>query len=340
MIIILAALLFVVKTVSLFIKKDAKAELWKNILEVVATVFAIVGITVIGLFGNVYEKIPAYKRHVAEKNLQKIGVGVSKEFVDELFGIPKSVTKEDLPLINNGVGECYREIYDDGYCTLICYYYDDESLFGYFVIDKDKKFKPKLTKKDLIHFFGYDTVFYQPIKSMFKYDSPDKSLFRMMIAYRMNPYRADSSGFYWECYYHHMSTGGLYIGIGQSEFGFYEHPEYYTPHERKIPIGDDLISYRAGQRRPFNFINDSPVLNIKYNNIAKPGEIPYFQYLRDEDVNYNLLRNGDINVVSFFDSNPEVNIADFFEKVLYNCMVLTKQEYSRLGLYSEKQMKN
>lgn len=326
----MVAIYFILKLMAA--NKQHRCTIFVNTLQCIAAIFTILGITIISIFGPIINKIPSKQIRDAESKMEQIGLRQSKEYIDNLIGPAKSYTEIDLQNIDGTIQKGSKSVYESKYYLLICYYRNDNSLLGYFLISKDKKFKPKETDETLIHIIGDENLFYDRIKDKFCSVTARRG-FLVMIAYRLQPFRADGSGYYMEYHYHHFSTRNIYYGIGFSEFGYSDAPSYLWKYNPQKTIRKNNSLYELFRHGGFNTIKaDNDITDVVYNNLSNEGEEPFLEYLDSTDIDstYDLLSYGKINTISLFEKDEKINLIKLLESELYNKMALTRVEYSYL----------
>lgn len=154
-----------------------------------------------------------------------------------------------------------------------------------------------------------------------------------MMGYRLRPNRADGSGYYLEYYYHQLNTRNLYYGIGHSEFGYTDTPNYLWKYNPQNVIKKNNSPYELFRKGGFNTITaENDIADVIYNDISRNENEPFLKYLDSEEIDskYNLLSYGKINAVSLFENDDKINVVKLLEKELDNKMALTRVEYSYL----------
>ena len=145
----------------------------------------------------------------AEQTIEKIHVTQSYDYVESILGKPYANNSFEF-LANENSEESvvvgHRAVFGSEYYTIITYFDDDETLFGYFLISQNPLFNPKQC-------FGLE-VFGKEISSY-----PDESIPCYMPAISGSlSTRPDGSSHFMKYYYHHLHTNGCLLGYGFSSF--------------------------------------------------------------------------------------------------------------------------
>lgn len=246
-----------------------------NILTVVASIFAIVGISIVSTVGPLYTNSTLCRRSNQEKNIQTINVNESKDYIESVLGVPKMYTNIEIPLTDGGVEHGYKAIYSNEFYTLIGYFKNNASLFGYFIINKDPKFNPIL--------YRGRTVFNTQLSS-FKIEG------EKLLAYNLNAGRNDTSSYYIKFSHHHLATFDCYVGLGISSLGYLSDYKYLV---RKIDNGesfkiiyqdDKLLGYL--DKEQLDYLSDIGKAEINtFANFKKDEKVNLLQLLEKEFYN-------------------------------------------------------
>lgn len=203
-----------------FLKIVLTSSTTANTITIIASVFAIVGISIVSTVGPLYSNSTSYRRNNQEKIIQTINVNENKDYLDNVLGVPKMCIEIDIPLIDGNVERGHKAIYSNEFYTLIGYFKEDMSLFGYFIINKDPKFNPIL--------YRGRTVFKT---KLLNFDISREKL----LAYNLNAGRNDTSSYYIKFSHHHLATFDCFIGLGISSLGYLSDNACLT---RKIDNGE------------------------------------------------------------------------------------------------------
>lgn len=186
-----------------FFRKMFKLPNIANILTIIASIFAIVGISIVSTVGPLFTKSTVYNRNEQEKIIQKINVTESKDYIDSILGEPKTCVKLDIPSKEGNSESGQKAIYSNQFCIVICYFRQDSSLLGYIIINKDPKFNPILYRGQKI----------------FEKRVCDINLGYEKLISCCYSSRNDTSSYYMSFSHHTLATLDCFVGVGASMLG-------------------------------------------------------------------------------------------------------------------------
>lgn len=118
---------------------------FKKILETLLLIFGVLGIGFIGGIAKpVYDNLPWVYRGAFEEKIESIKPTQSYEYIKSVLGEAQVSERFELPLENDGIEIGARNIWANDLYTMIGYFRNDESLYGYIMISQNKKFKPEI----------------------------------------------------------------------------------------------------------------------------------------------------------------------------------------------------
>lgn len=276
-----------------FFRKIFESPNVANILTIVASIFAIAGVSIVSTVGPLFTKTTAYNRNEQEEIIQKINVTESKDYIDNILGTPKTCTELDIPLKNGTSENGQKNIYSNQFYIVICYFRQDNSLLGYFIINKDTEFNPILYRGQKI--FG---------KRICDIDLS----YEKLISYYYGD-RNDTSSYYISFSHHHLDTLDCFIGVGVSMFG--DH------------TGKDL--------NKVNSYIKSISENDNFKNIIY-SDNELFGYLDRTTVSkFTELNKVKINTFANFKQNENIDLLEFFKREFNYKLAITYSEYCYLN---------
>lgn len=289
-----------------FVKKAFKSNTVANVLTILASLFAIVGISIVSTVGPVYYNSTTHIRNTQEKIIQTINVCESKEYIDDTLGTPKICTAIEIPLQNNLTEQGQKAVYANKFYTLIGYYRQDNSLFGYIIIQKDKKFNPILYRKN--------HIFSNTMESTLPY-------YKKIIFCNIYASRNDTSAYYLSLSHHSLSTFDCFVGSGVSDLGYLENKYFFT---------------RCSYDDVFH-----PTLSMWYRKYAHlrtdTQQFPHILYADEQLLGYlsknqtapfKTMDRNRANTFANFINDENINMLSFFENQFNNKLALTYSEYA------------
>lgn len=188
-----------------------------NLLATWATIMGITIITIIQVLTSIWSTIPCVKICREEKKVEKIKVSQSYEFVESVLGKPYLRNTYDYPSQDSEssiIGS--KAIFGLDYSTIIAYFDQDNSLFGYFLVAKNRDFKPNQYKS--MNIFGEQLV---------SFSSKNFNGYQVAIS-SSSMIRTDGNSHFMKYYYHHLSTNACIVGVGVSSIGYCEDIDFYS----------------------------------------------------------------------------------------------------------------
>lgn len=117
----------------------------KKILETLLLIFGVLGIGFIGGIAKpVYDNLPCVYRSTFEEKIESIKPTQSYDYIKSILGEAQVSDSFELPLENDGTEIGSRKIWANDLYTMVGYFRTDESLYGYIMINQDKKFQPEI----------------------------------------------------------------------------------------------------------------------------------------------------------------------------------------------------
>lgn len=269
------------------IKPTVKDELKKLPITIIKYFFGFL-IVVIAVFGITfdsiakkifYNTIPFTSIYLREEELEYLHVDFSREYIESKLGIPKSIS--EIHISNDTY---FKTIYTDKYYTLLCFYDQNGSLFGYMMISNKDDFEFNSYRSDI------RLLKYSVLEAREKLE--DEGIQSDIITKdHFESDRIDNNKYYYECKMQHSSGGQetYYIGFGFTDIGYHDvkiEPDM-NPENVKINFitifkeypcdgPEDVKEYNA-----IDFINKK-VVTGRCAGISK-GELTNLS----EDVDYN-----------------------------------------------------
>ena len=279
---------------------------WGYILGFVSSICAIVGVTIFNTVVPLIQNAPWNVRERYEKSLQTINVTESKNYIDSTIGIPRICTGIEIPKTDGTTENGEKAIYVNQFYIMIAYYKEDNSLLGYFIINKDKNFHPILYR-------GQD-VFCKTIDNIdIKYIVPK------IIAYYAIGNRNDTSAYYLKFYHHHLGTMNCLTGFGVSKLGFlYMHNEflnYVYPFDYEF---ERILNKK---------FRDKSILPDLLDGFIYRGDNHHLNYLVDEYEKYDAFDRYPINTFARFNDEYNIDLLSLLKKELYAKLGMTYSEY-------------
>lgn len=183
-----------------------------------SVIIAILGVGLIDLFKPIILDIPVVRINIYEDKLEKIKVGYSKSYVEDSLGVPQRQSKINWTSSEGNGYELTRVDYIQKDFLYTVFYGQDESVFGFGLISKNKNFNPRLPFNDSI-----------PLLSKKQNDYLLNRHGEVRFSrYLLSGTRSDVSDYEIDFTYGHLSTKGLIIGYGISEFGYIKNSQAFT----------------------------------------------------------------------------------------------------------------
>lgn len=178
-------------------------------LNLLATIFALCGVTLFSIISHCFNNLTIVKINNAEDKIEAIKVTQNVAYIESVLGKPMTKQAFSFPTISKEkqlTGS--KAVYGSDYYTLIAYFNEDDTLFGYFLISQNKLFNPRIFRNanvmnKRLHYFG-DEEF-------------GGGLYAISNSYLG---RRDGSIHHLKYYYHHLGTNNCIIGIGLSSLGY------------------------------------------------------------------------------------------------------------------------
>ena len=151
-----------------------------------------------------------------QKKLQTVGLGETKEYIEDIFGVPVvEVTYDDNNKYYSGLTDAY---YKFDHCILNCVYSENTIIAFFVTVNKKNVYKVISNRKQSLGKFSYDDFFYT---------TPD-------YVFVNRPANNDDYYYYQEVYY----------GAGPADYNYYVLASYkdYMFDHRDSSVGQ-LISY-------------------------------------------------------------------------------------------------
>lgn len=186
----------------------------ENILNIITSIVTILGVSLISTLGPIILKTDYWERKEQEKLLQTINVTESKDYINNILGVPKVCTSIEIPLKIDLNEQGEKAVYSNKFYTLVCYFKADNSLLGYLIIQKDKKFNPILYRNTRMFSKKMNYLSREHVKKI--------------IAMKLYSTRNDTSGYYISFYHHHLATHNCFIGVGVSYLGYLKNEYFFT----------------------------------------------------------------------------------------------------------------
>lgn len=245
-----------------------------------AILVAILGVGLIQIFKPYIMDISVVREKIYEDKLQKVKIGYSKKYVEDLMGTPE---REQKIAWSDSYGNDHlitRTDYIKKDFLYTVFYKDDLNVLGYGLISRNKNFNPRLPSKESPGLLK---------KSQNSYLSEHGEV--RFTTFHIGT-RGDVSDYEMDFDYGSLSTQGIITGYGVSEFG-------YRQHKDSLPIYIINSLFNA----PFteNFYDNNGFYNLLGNTVrtyAQFSEVEKNRSIDPSDENRKVLIP---NVVLVFD---------------------------------------
>lgn len=201
-----------VKSETSKIDKLNKASNW---LQIIASIFAIVGISVLSIFGPVFSCLPSARLRESEASIAQVHITNDKRYIESCIDIPQQTRIFEYHDNEGNLIIGSRSLFISEFYYLITYYNSEDICIGYILISRDPNFSPELFKSE--RFFEKE-IDYSLIEEYGRLHS-------VGISYGA---RRDHSSFYVRFYTHHLATNSCYIGLGFSDLGYVDDYSPFT----------------------------------------------------------------------------------------------------------------
>lgn len=188
------------------IKEKNNLKFFESKLQIIVSILTILGISIASTTGFVIEHLPCVQRNIAEKNVEKIKVTESKEYIESILGLPQQTAEIEYTDSKQKTTSGKKSIFINEYYTFIIYFDESNSCIGYFLISNDDDFSPKLHRG----------------KNLFDLSISESGIDNMGFLSAIGHFannRPDCSSFHIQYYTHHISLNGCYVGVGISTLG-------------------------------------------------------------------------------------------------------------------------
>lgn len=256
---------------------SAKKHNWLGFFANIVTILGITGITLIQVFYAVGNLLPYVRIEKEERVVEQVKVSQTYEYVESILGKPYINNLYEFPP-NTYIDEekivGRKVVFGAEFYTIITYFDDDDTLFGYFLISKDKSFSPKQFRGSVV--FG---------KTLSDYTSSHFDGILTAISSSC-AYRPDSSSHFMKYYYHHLTTNDCLVGIGISSFNCNDYFPVETSKTGKgfVFLGDwddewNFIDYDS-YRNTYSEIDNSK--SNTFSVFIANGKINPIKFLEEE----------------------------------------------------------
>lgn len=230
--------------------KKERRNSFLSVLNSVSMLVVVFGLTIPQIVTIFWNKLPCVKIKKEEKIVEQLKVSQNYYYIEQILGKP--MVKEDfhLPVRNKDeyiIGS--KAIFCSELYTIITYFDDSETMFGYFLISHKNSFAPKM--------FRNMKTFNDKISN---YVSGSFNGYLAMISSSYAS-RQDGSSHFMKYFTHHLGTNGCLVGVGISSLGFYKDRQTFfslAGTEIEDFFFDRPIDYSKYEKR-FELINECKI---------------------------------------------------------------------------------
>lgn len=271
-------------------------RIWKKFIKVLETLLLILGVLGIGFIGGIakpiYDNLPWVYRNVFEEKIENIKPTQSYSYIKSVLDEAQVSEKIEIPLENGNLEIGTRKIWANDLYTMIGYFRNDDSLYGYIMIGQDKNFQPKIGSS----FYNKDG-FGKLMKTNF-IDAQKRSLCYIDTVKTHYTSNVLSSSYYLELY--DFSRSDFSYGLAFTNLG--------------VNINDQYIEN-------FYKVNTLPYFK---NGITTDVQNP------ETNAAYKEYRNMKPNTILLFNNRSDINSTEFIDLIMDNGLGISYSDLRRL----------